>query len=471
MPIDPSRRSARAALLVGALLLLPAAADAFCGFYVAKASTDLFNRASKVVLVRDGERTVMTLANDYHGDPTEFALVVPVPTLLEEGQIHVGERAVLEHLDAYSAPRLVEYHDPDPCAVRRYKEEMITLDSAAPQQRGADRGAAKKLGVTIEAEYTVGEYDILILSAKESDGLETWLRRNDYKIPEGASKVLASYIAQGMRFFVAKVNLEEQSKLGFTFLRPLQIAYEWDRFMLPIRLGMLNADGPQELFLFVLNRTGRVEARNYRTVKLPTDIELPGFIDEDFGNFYRDMFTRQAEKENLETIFLEYAWNMNWCDPCAADPLDDRELRDLGVFWLDAPIPPPTPRRDPRLMPPAPRDVYITRLHMRYTEASFPEDLMLRSTTDVGNFQGRYILHRPWTGDPNACPAARQYFTDLDRRRRGWAENLASLTGWELAEIHRRMHLGDKPPPADDVPWWKRLWKNDGDGGDDDDGT
>ena len=47
-----------------------------------------------------------------------------------------------------------------------------------------------------------------------------------------------------MRFFVAKVNLAEQAKLGFTYLRPLQVAYESPKFMLPIRLGMVNAERP-----------------------------------------------------------------------------------------------------------------------------------------------------------------------------------------------------------------------------------
>ena len=81
---------------------------AFCGFYVAKADTKLFNQASQVVLARHEDKTVLTMANDFKGDPKEFAIVVPVPTLLEKGQIHVGERAVIEHLDAYTAPRLVE---------------------------------------------------------------------------------------------------------------------------------------------------------------------------------------------------------------------------------------------------------------------------------------------------------------------------------------------------------------------------
>src|SRR5206468_257815 len=188
---------------------------AFCGFYVAKAGAKLFNNASQVVRARDGDRTVLTMANDFKGDPKEFAVVVPVPTVIGKDQIRVSDRALLEHIDAYSAPRLVEYFDNNPC-------QPIAVFSAGQQgQQGgavfdALRARARSLGVTIEAQYTVGEYDILILSARESTGLETWLRQNNYRIPAGASSVLTSYIRQNMKFFVARVNLAEQSRLGYS---------------------------------------------------------------------------------------------------------------------------------------------------------------------------------------------------------------------------------------------------------------
>src|SRR5215471_7864946 len=108
----------------------------FCGFYVAKADTKLFNKASQVVLVRDGDRTVMTMANDFEGDPKEFAVVIPVPTFLTREQIHVGEKSLVDHLDAYSAPRLVEYFDQDPCA--RFEFRTAVPMSVAAQSPGVD---------------------------------------------------------------------------------------------------------------------------------------------------------------------------------------------------------------------------------------------------------------------------------------------------------------------------------------------
>src|SRR3954468_4193296 len=126
---------------------------AFCGFYVAKADTKLFNKASQVVLVRDGDRTVMTMANDFEGEPKEFAVVIPVPTFLKREQIHIGDKALVDHLDAYSAPRLVEYFDRNPCE-RDYRfSAQMAAPSAPADMMQYSSARAKSLGVTIEASY------------------------------------------------------------------------------------------------------------------------------------------------------------------------------------------------------------------------------------------------------------------------------------------------------------------------------
>jgi Na+-translocating ferredoxin:NAD+ oxidoreductase RnfD subunit len=434
---------------VAALLVVALAAPsvlAFCGFYVAKADTKLFNRASQVVLVRHDDKTVITMVNDFKGDPKEFAVVVPVPTVLQKGQIRVGDRALVDRLDAYSAPRLVEYFDGDPCAVP-YPQSQSFLNAPVGRAEKMRDQAARGLGVTIEARYTVGEYDILILSARESAGLETWLRDNGYRLPAGVSGVLSSYLKQGMKFFVARVNLAEQQRLGFTYLRPLQMAFESPKFMLPIRLGTVNADGPQELFVYALTRKGRVETTSYRTVRLPTGMELPAYVKEEFPAFYRAMFNEQVKREDMRAVFLEYAWDMGWCDPCAADPLSPAELRKLGVFWLPS-------GADERARRGAGAEVFITRLHVRYDGAHFPDDLVFQETGDRANFQGRYVLRHPWRGEAR-CDAAERYRETVRTRRDTEAVTLAGLTGWPLDDIRRRMGPLAMSEPE---PWWRKLF-------------
>src|SRR5277367_2451161 len=188
-------------------LAMPARAHAFCGFYVGKSDTSLYNHASQVVMVRHDGKTVLSLMNDYQGEPSDFALVVPVPEVLQRGQVHIGDRALFNRIDAYSSPRLVEYYDANPC-----QRELMMREGAAMAAPGIAAPAnapesAANLGVTIEAQYSVGEYDIIILSAKQSDGLEEWLYENGYHIPAGAGRALKPYLRQDMKFFVAKVNL------------------------------------------------------------------------------------------------------------------------------------------------------------------------------------------------------------------------------------------------------------------------
>jgi hypothetical protein len=401
-------------------------ADAFCGFYAGKADANLFNEASQVVMVRDGKRTVISMLNDYKGPLSEFALVVPTPTALQKGQVRVADKLAFERLDAYSSPRLAEYHDNDPCQVN-FKwgwdarsgppVAYAPVPSPAPVAARAVGGATrdKALGVTVEAQYTLEEYDIVSLSATQSDGLETWLRENGYKIPLGASAALKPYINQGMKFFVAKVNLKEQIKTGYTTLRPLQFAFESEKFMLPMRLGMLNAppDKPQDLIIYMLTKEGRVESSNYRTVKLPANVNLPHFVKPKFQDFYKALFASESLKEDHRVVFTEYFWDMAWCDPCAANPLSQDELRKAGVFWvggdsddnfkvMNAP-PGAVLKRNVSVMDGDARPVVLTRMHVRYTANTFSEDLMFTQTKDRQNWQTRYVVQNPYESSVAQC--------------------------------------------------------------------
>ena len=241
-------------MILSLLFILTAStAYPFCGFYVAKADANLFNKKSQVILVRDGQRTVVTMSNDFSGDVKDFAMVVPVPTILKERDIKVVERSLFDQIDAYSAPRMAEYYDHNPCQHVYYMDGDISLESvqiSSMKSSSVMMRSARKHKVKIEAKYSIEEYDILILSAKESGGLKHWLIENGYKIPAGAEEVLEPYIKNDMKFFVVKVNLDKLPKSQQGYLRPLQISYASDKFMLPIRLGMANSDGEQDMIVY-----------------------------------------------------------------------------------------------------------------------------------------------------------------------------------------------------------------------------
>ena len=433
-------------------LLIAPSAWAFCGFYVAKADAKLYNQASQVAIARAGNRTVLTMANDFQGEVKDFAIVVPVPVVLRKDQIKVAEPKIIERLDAFSAPRLVEYFDEDPCNQQLYDRAVPAPSAAVGRAQESNRARKDSLGVTVEARYTIGEYDILLLSAKESDGLQTWLTQNGYKIPRGANQLLKPYIRQKLKFFVAKVNLDEYDKAGYQSLRPLQIAYESPRFMLPIRLGMINAKDAQDLLIYVLSPQGQTEVTNYRTVKVPSDSEIPVFVKNEFTDFYKSMFQTAYDREDRKVAFMEYAWDMANCDPCSAEPLSQTELKQAGVFWLDNPdATVPMPSGSFRRPFPS-SSVFITRLHVRYTRDKFPEDLVFQETGNRDTFQGRYVLRHTFNGEPT-CKAAYQYRRSLPRRFEQQAQNLSRLTGWNIQDIRKKLPQIE----GDARPFWQRF--------------
>ncbi|MFK8043879.1 MAG: DUF2330 domain-containing protein [Crocinitomicaceae bacterium] len=436
-------------MLLSMLILLGVSTQglSFCGFYVAKADTKLFNKTSQVILVRDGNKTTVTMANDFKGNVKDFAMVIPVPAVLQRKDIKIAENSLFSKLDSYSGPRLVEYNEVNPCSpsisrLEYYENESIReLSDISVTAVKSER--RKKLGVTIEAQYKVDEYDILILSAKQSGGLKIWLTENGYKIPAEAESVLEPYIKNNMKFFVVKVDAEKlnsMSNLGSVKkyikdldtenvqnLRPLQITYESPKFMLPIRLGMANANGDQDMIVYAFTKKGRVECTNYRTTKIPSNQNVPLFVRQKFGQFYVDLFEKAHKAQGKEAIFLEYAWNISpqfrgmKCDPCVGPPPIFTDLVKAGVHWAI------------NNSNQASGQVFFTRLHVRYSRATHPRDLEFQVTPNKEHFQARYVLTNRAHGDLT-CEAGQKYCAKVVKERAAELDNLENLTAWNTAK-------------------------------------
>ena len=429
-------------LLLIAIAPLYALLTAFCGFYVAKADASLFNKASQVILARSGDQTVVTMQSDFQGSVNDFAMIIPVPVVPEKKDIRVTDISVFDKLDAYSGPRLVEYYDEAPCE-ESYEDDWDGADdafgdfTAAPEDEESGEDASS-YGVRIEASYSVGEYDILILGATESSGLEKWLKREGYNIPKGASEALEPYVKNGLKFFVVKVNLDEFNASDAVKLRPIQVTYRTEKFMLPIRLGMANSKGTQDMIVYILTDQGRAEVTNYRTVEMPTDRNVPVFVEDEFGTFYTRTFTRAWENAGKDAVMLEYAWNIDGsqsvkCDPCPTPPLVYTDLREAGAFWVN---------NDDGWGGGGEEyfgELFITRLHVRYDRKHFPQDLEFQVTPNQEHFQARYVLQQPamWNLD---CKEAIPYLQSLITRRKEELKAYSDLTG-VLSNNNTRKYL------------------------------
>jgi MYXO-CTERM domain-containing protein len=369
-----------------------------------------------------GTRTVLSMQNDYRGPLDDFAMVVPVPVVLHEGDVKTLDKSVFQKVDVMGAPRLVEYWEQDPCRVEIDREERMPMAAASGSAMALDEGkmGKKDYQVTIEAKFTVGEYNILILSAKDATGLESWLTDNHYKIPSGAAPLLRPYIEGGWKFFVAKVDPSKVKMVdGRAALSPLRFHYDADDFTLPIRLGLANSAGKQDLIVSILSPNQRYEVANYKNVTIPTNIDVTNDVKDKFAEFYAALFDRTVEK-NPGAIVTEYAWDASSCDPCPGPTLDYGDFATLGADVLGG-SKGQVARYDGGFV--------MTRLHARYGKDAVPNDLVFKeakpiiggrevmgaggkleeraSESDYNNFQGRYIIRHQWTG-PIACANPRR---------------------------------------------------------------
>jgi hypothetical protein len=331
------RTAALGASTALALLAAARSASAFCGFYVSGADNKLFADATQVVLMREGTKTVLSMQNDYKGPPEGFALVIPVPVVLQKENVKVLPRDVFDKVDKLGAPRLVEYWEQDPCPKPGGMWGDAIGDAFGAGGLGLSGvgqgggGAGRDLGVKIEAKFAVGEYEIVVLSAKDSSGLETWLQQEKYAIPAGAAPYFKPYVTGGMKFFVAKVD---PSKVKFdngrATLSPLRFHYDSDKFSLPVRLGLINSSGKQDLIVNVLAKRQRYEVANFPNVTIPTNLDVAESARGKFGEFYATLFDKVVEK-NPKAVVTEYSWDAGTCDPCPGPTLDGDDLATLGA--------------------------------------------------------------------------------------------------------------------------------------------
>jgi hypothetical protein len=448
------RRFGCAAAIAVATMGAPAAAHAFCGFYINGAGGEMFNNATQVVLMRQGTRTVLSMQNNYQGPPQDFALVIPVPVVLQETDVKTLTKDVFAKVDAMGAPRLVEYWEQDPCRRNDYDGRVYSaMPTGAAPPTMVESGPAD-YGVKIEAQFTVGEYNIVILSAKESTGLDRYLRDQKYQIPRGAEPLLRPYVEGGSKFFVAKVDPKKvRFENGQAMLSPLRFHYDSEEFALPIRLGLANARDKQDLIVNILAPGQRYEVANYKNATIPTNLDVKDEVRARFGEFYAALFDRTIEK-HPGAVITEYAWDASTCDPCPGPTLDGGDFATLGADVLGN----------------QGGGFVLTRLHARYGKDGAPNDLVFKAAPPIAggreerdgqgrleerahpdgmnNFQGRYAIRHAWTGPiqcdnpvrgvwggpPDGNEVATQPATNLAFAPRGKVQ-LPSLVAQDVPEL------------------------------------
>lgn len=384
------------------------------------------------VLLREGSTTVLTVQTSYAGPRTEFALVLPVPAPVDPADISIVDHATFAHLDRLTAPRLVEFHEADPCA------------SAVESPAAADPPPATPPAAPASPPERA-EYSIEILEEGESREIASWLRDAGYHLTAAAAAALTRHATRGHRFVIACVDPDAIAlRAGRALLTPLRLHYESERFELPMNFGV-DTSTTRDVILYIASKTARFEAANLPNVFAPTNLAVDPAVRDDFPAFYEERFT-ELLRGHPGALVTEYAWLADRCAPCAADALSDQELRALGAD-VAGPL-----HEDPRAHEAAagdkpqgrgpfiphvraprgggrlrglPRQFIITRMHLRWGPGQPLPDLVLQRAPaahggtgvpdqrggmarSVGlggtqnEFQARFALFAYWS-DPLMC--------------------------------------------------------------------
>jgi MYXO-CTERM domain-containing protein len=348
MKLVPPARLLGAATLALAVLSGPRPAAAFPGFFASKKAEPIKTYSTQIAVMKRGADTVVSVMPDYEGPLEGFAMVMLVPADVTNDKVTTLKRDFIDRLDSLSAPRFHEYWEQDPCdpgPVAQEWERNLKVEGSAggPLGGGApapEAGAlkpAKELFLDVKAKQKEGEYKFTLLDAGAD--VTAWLTSHGYKAPEGAAAALKSYGA--LRPLVAEVDAKRIELVGGdrAQLSPVRFATSQPFDTIPSRLGLLNAPKEQELIIYVIDPESRYEAKNYKTIFPPTNVQLDFSAKERMGEFYNALYDLILKK-NPQTFLSEYAWPTEGCgQPCATEPLMISELLSLGadVFELSVP--------------------------------------------------------------------------------------------------------------------------------------
>jgi MYXO-CTERM domain-containing protein len=352
----PNRRSF--APVLGTLLLLatlPAAA--FPGFFVGKTEAKRVYHSSTYLVMNRGDQSAVSVISDYQGPFEPFAIVLAVPSDVTLERVTTIRREFVDRVDQLSAPRYHEFWETDPCDPDKVTQEWerdLRVQTSGDNFLGANmdfgptRKVPKELLLSVKTEQKSGEYTFFM--PKEEQTFEDLLKERGWVLTGPMQQAIATYSGQGQKFVLAEVDPNRVELIGSEKgqLSPIRFWTDQRYTKLPAKLGRLAADGPQELFVLVLDTEHRYKTTNYEIANAPTNVE----VDYQYPYNGKDVYLKERMAElfaglhdvwlakHPKSFWLEYVWRSEDCgQPCPNEPMFINELLTLGADVFETKVP------------------------------------------------------------------------------------------------------------------------------------
>ena len=362
---------------------------------------------ARTAIVREGTRTTFTVSINPEGEQQSFALVMPVPGVLSEGDVRVLDSGIFGRLGGQTGMLTMDdagcsspwYDYSDPC----WDAESDYAAGGADGSDGSGDSYEDEYGdVTVESNFLVGGYEITVLSATESDDLFRYLNDNGYNLADVTIPIIQDYLDEGMRFMTARVA-DEASAADGSPLQPLQIAYDSPMFGIPIRLAAASSPGQQDMLIYAITdpSAGRVGISNYDEMQVADTCiwDSPGsaFEGGTFEDFYEDRFNAAWQETDQAGWQVEWAGESWSCSPCSGVYAEPEDLAELG--WTGG------------------NEHFLTRLHVRYTDETAGQDLVLYESGMRDGVVTSYANHNElnkWCVEPCQDDLVEAHRADLE---------------------------------------------------------
>jgi len=366
-------------------------AYSFVGVFISKDGNKIISQNSKVIIAKKDQKTTLTFTSDLHTKAQQFILLVPVLADVKTHHVSTIGYDYINKLDLYTSPRLIEYINFDPC-------DPNVLERPPVSANRMDKAISLKPVIS----KTTKKHKFFVLNSNESNNIKDWLKKHGYDLSSQYLNVLKKYTAKNMKFIAIEVK-NHNSKV--TQLAPVQIVYESESFLLPIRIGSLNAPNSknQDMTIYILSSLGEVLPTNYKVNDTPTNVNLPISTIDNFNQFY-DNLMHKLFASHPDIIRKEYSWPINTCKPCTSTPLTKGELQKLGVFWYSS--------NSPELP-------YVTRLHTHYSpeysQYSLADNMKFEETTKRFKYQTYFNLRYHITMTQSKCKD--RYYKEVQKAK------------------------------------------------------
>jgi len=250
-----ARLGASILLLLASLAPSPASACGgfFCGFQPAD------QQAERVVFAVDeaAGTTEMIVQIQYTGAAEEFAWVVPLAAVPEEGSLATFPAAALQVLDRNTAP---VFSPSDPCASA--SAIMPGVDSVTPRELGST--------VTVHEREEVGPYDVAVVESTDVGALVAWLRDHGYRVTTAMEPLIAEYAAAG-RVFLA---LRLRGGVASAEIEPFRMTLPGTSPSIPLRMTAVAAEPEMAIVVTILG-SQRYESATWPDLEIaPEDLAV-----------------------------------------------------------------------------------------------------------------------------------------------------------------------------------------------------